>query len=186
MRFSVRSMLTAVATAAALSTLNPAPVAAQPAGSYLQSCSNVHFGRSGRLVADCADRRGRITRSSIDHRACRGDIWNNNGVLACRVGGPPPGPPPSAGERGPRGSITLYGGPGYSGPGVTFNGPVPNLGVVGFNNRADSANIRGRWASWQLCTRPNFRGRCIVVRGDVPSLRALGMDDQISSIRPVN
>ncbi|MGE0723502.1 MAG: beta/gamma crystallin-related protein [Alphaproteobacteria bacterium] len=186
MRSRLRSALAAFAAALALTVFDSAPASAQPAGSYLQSCTNAHIGRGGRLVADCLDRRGRYQRSALDYRACRGDIWNRDGQLACRVGGGPPGPPPSAGERGPRGSITLYSGPGYSGRGVTFQGPVPDLRAVGFNNRADSANIRGRWASWELCTRTNFRGRCIVVRGDVPSLRQLGMDDQISSLRPLN
>lgn len=187
MRSYVRLIIAALLAVATAVAADAPPASAQPAGSYLQSCINAHIGRSGRLVADCLDRRGRYQRSSIDHRACRGDIWNNSGALACRVGGRSSGPwDGGPGERGPQGSITLFSGPGYSGAGVTFRGPVPDLRAVGFNNRADSANIRGRWAAWQLCSRPNYRGRCVTVRGDVPNLRAIGLDDQISSLRPLN
>ncbi|MFM9863299.1 MAG: CVNH domain-containing protein [Micropepsaceae bacterium] len=55
-----------------------------PRGSYQQTCQNERV-ESGDLVADCADRNGRLRHSELaNHRFCRGDIRNDNGVLSCR------------------------------------------------------------------------------------------------------
>lgn len=190
MRAMLRAALAGAIVVAAAGLAVPA--SAQPAGSYLQSCANVHF-EGPRLVADCQDRRGRYHRTAIDHRRCVGDVWNDNGRLACRTvqAGPRRGPPPYYGDRNPawgggQGSITLYNNRGYRGRSVTFDGPVPNLANLGFNDRADSVNVRGRWRTWQLCDDAGFRGRCVVVRGDVPDLRATGLAGRVSSLRPVN
>ncbi len=54
-----------------------------PRGSYQQTCQNERVER-GDLVADCADRNGRWRHSELaNHRFCRGDIANDNGVLIC-------------------------------------------------------------------------------------------------------
>jgi hypothetical protein len=58
-----------------------------PAGSYLQSCNDVHMERD-RLVAVCRRVDGRFNRTVLDDpRRCRG-IDNINGELRC-AGGPP-------------------------------------------------------------------------------------------------
>lgn len=54
-----------------------------PSGSYQETCRNERV-ESGDLVADCADRNGRWRHSELaNHRFCRGDIANANGVLRC-------------------------------------------------------------------------------------------------------
>ena len=54
-----------------------------PSGSYQETCNNERVEGSD-LVADCADRNGRWRHSELaNHRFCRGDIANANGVLRC-------------------------------------------------------------------------------------------------------
>lgn len=71
----------------------PLPVYAQnvPAGSYLQSCTNVRVG-GGQLSASCSAPNGsRIT--STTSLGCNGDIGNVNGYLRCNGNGNPGGGP---------------------------------------------------------------------------------------------
>lgn len=54
-----------------------------PPGSYQETCRNERV-ESGDLIADCADRNGRLRHSELqNHRFCRGDISNDNGNLRC-------------------------------------------------------------------------------------------------------
>jgi CVNH domain len=63
------------------------PAAAQdgsaaPRGTYLQTCSQIHFdGR--KLVATCNHPGWPRQKSAIDVSLCGGDIWNENGSLYC-------------------------------------------------------------------------------------------------------
>src|SRR2546430_2427236 len=80
--------------------------------------------------------------------------------------------------------ISLYSGEGYRGRAMTLDQSAPNLESSRFNDRANSAVIRG--GVWQLCSDADFRGRCVTLqRGEYPSLAALGLDNSISSIRQI-
>jgi beta/gamma crystallin len=81
--------------------------------------------------------------------------------------------------------ITFYEGEGYLGRFVTANGPIPDLGLYQFDDRAASASItNGRW---EACSQPSFQGRCVVLQpGNYPSLASMEMRRGISSVRPVS
>ena len=81
--------------------------------------------------------------------------------------------------------VTLYAGEGYRGRSFTADNTVWNLDKSGFNDRASSAVVNG--GDWQVCEHARFEGRCVVLQpGEYPSLAAMGMNNDISSIRPVN
>lgn len=79
--------------------------------------------------------------------------------------------------------ITLYEGPNMRGRSVSLNRTTPNLGYLGFENRASSAYITdGRW---ELCTEPYFKGQCRTYGpGQQPSLG--GQSYKVSSARIAN
>jgi uncharacterized protein YcfJ len=81
--------------------------------------------------------------------------------------------------------ITFYERDGFRGREFTTDKQVGNLAQQGFNDRASSVVVeRGRW---EVCTDARFQGRCVVLRqGSYESLGGLGLNDQISSVRPVN
>jgi len=81
--------------------------------------------------------------------------------------------------------VTLYQQQNFVGRSFPTNGPVSDLGRMGFNDRASSAIVeRGQW---QVCDDIGFRGYCIVLRpGNYPSLGAMGLNDRISSVRPLD
>ncbi|MDB5460640.1 MAG: hypothetical protein JWO72_2381 [Caulobacteraceae bacterium] len=76
----------ALAQRGSRSTPAPGPESSQgsgqAAGSFQQSCRNTQTA-GGVLTAECADSNGRFHVSSIPFAQCRGDIGNNNGMLAC-------------------------------------------------------------------------------------------------------
>lgn len=78
--------------------------------------------------------------------------------------------------------LTLFGRDDFSGREVNLSDAVPDLSLIGFDDRAGSLVIwEGRW---QLCTRPGFQGRCRVLGpGEYPRLHRL--DNRISSLRPL-
>jgi hypothetical protein len=53
------------------------------AGSYIKSCRNIVSLDGGFIAAECANTQGRFDLSYIKASACKGDIGNQNGVLAC-------------------------------------------------------------------------------------------------------
>jgi uncharacterized protein YcfJ len=81
--------------------------------------------------------------------------------------------------------VTFYENDGFRGRAFTANGQVDDFTRHGFNDRASSVVVdSGRW---EMCQNARFDGRCIVLRaGRYESLSALGMNDNISSIRPVD
>ena len=81
--------------------------------------------------------------------------------------------------------LTLYKDDGFHGNRVTVDQTVDNFANSGFNDEISSAEVRG--GPWQVCTDAYFRGHCVVLRpGSYPSLGAMGLNDQISSVRPVD
>ena len=80
--------------------------------------------------------------------------------------------------------ITFYEGEGFRGRSFTTERRIGNFERFGFNDRASSVVVdRGRW---EACEEPRFEGRCVILRrGSYDSLRALGLNNQISSVRPV-
>ena len=81
--------------------------------------------------------------------------------------------------------ITFYEHDGFRGRAFTTDRQVSNFAQRGFNDLASSVVVdRGRW---EVCTDARFGGRCVVLRrGSYESLSRLGLNDQISSVRPVN
>jgi len=87
----------------------------------------------------------------------------------------------AAQPQGPR--ITLYAGPSYQGEQRSYVTGVNNLADVGFNDRAQSLRVQGRW---RVCEAASLRGRCAEVTGDIPNLSILGLTGSISSIEDLN
>lgn len=80
--------------------------------------------------------------------------------------------------------ITLYQDDGFQGRGISADRPVENFADNGFNDKASSAQVRG--GAWQVCTDAYFQGQCVTLRpGNYPSMRSMGLNDEISSIRPL-
>ncbi|MES2128738.1 MAG: beta/gamma crystallin-related protein [Pseudomonadota bacterium] len=81
--------------------------------------------------------------------------------------------------------ITLYQDDNWHGRVYATNGAVPNLGRVGFNDRASSVIVEG--GRWEVCEDANFQGHCMILRaGSYNSLYGMGMNDRISSLRPAS
>lgn len=80
--------------------------------------------------------------------------------------------------------ITFYEGEDFRGRSFTTDRRVGNFERYGFNDRASSVVVdRGRW---EVCEDPRFEGRCVVLRrGSYDSLRRMGLNNQISSVRPI-
>jgi len=78
------------------------------------------------------------------------------------------------------GSVTFYDQPGYRGGSVTFYRSTDNLANTGFNDRAQSAQVRG---AWRMCENADYKGRCEVISGNVPDLNAYTMGGRISSLQ---
>ncbi|WP_269714652.1 beta/gamma crystallin-related protein [Caulobacter sp. NIBR2454] len=82
-----------------------------------------------------------------------------------------------------RASLTLYERPNFRGRSITFTDSVRNLASTGFNDRAGSARVNGRW---RVCEDRDYRSRCEYLAGDVANLGALGMDRKVSSAARVD
>jgi len=81
--------------------------------------------------------------------------------------------------------VTFYEDRDFQGRSITATGPMYNLDRAGFNDRASSAIVRG--GEWQVCEDARFEGRCVTLRpGNYRNFRDMGINDQISSVRPVD
>ena len=81
--------------------------------------------------------------------------------------------------------LTLFKDDGFQGNRTTANHAIDNFANSGFNDETSSVDVRG--GTWEVCTDAYFEGRCVVLRpGNYPSLRSMGINDQISSVRPVD
>lgn len=88
--------------------------------------------------------------------------------------------PYRGGGRGP--SATLYDRPNFEGRQVTITGEVTNLSNYGFNDRAHSLRLQGRW---RLCEHSDFGGRCVELSGEVPELNTMALAERITSLEPI-
>jgi uncharacterized protein YcfJ len=81
--------------------------------------------------------------------------------------------------------ITFYEHEGYRGRAFTTDRRVGDMQRQGFNDRAGSVVVdRGRW---EVCEHARFEGRCVVLRrGSYPTLDEFGLNNQVSSVRPVD
>lgn len=75
-------------------------------------------------------------------------------------------------------SITLYELPNFQGQARNFTASVDNLANQGFNDRAQSMRVQGRW---RICEDARLRGRCVEISGDIPNLADLRMTVAVSS-----
>jgi uncharacterized protein YcfJ len=81
--------------------------------------------------------------------------------------------------------VTFFAREGFRGPSITVDRRLGNLEREGFNDRASSAIVDG--GQWQVCEDARFNGRCVVLQpGQYDSLRAMGLNNQVSSVRPVD
>ena len=87
------------------------------------------------------------------------------------------------GGGGPGDTAVLYDQPGFRGRSVTVSGSASNLRNFGFNDKAMSIRVRGRW---QICSDANFRGQCSTIYRDVDDLTRFGLDRNLSSLRREN
>jgi hypothetical protein len=90
------------------------------------------------------------------------------------------------GERRPYGqeAVTLFGGRNFRGRSVRIDGPAPNLGSTGMNDRVRSIRLDRRSGPWIVCTDAEYRGRCMTIADSLGDTRLIGMGDAISSLRP--
>lgn len=172
-----------------------------PRGSYERQCTDIRMNGQF-LSATCRGARGGGP-SSINVLSCSGDIGvDATGALSCAGPGaaapapaygqgpaPRPGYDPRSGygERGPRYGrepITLFGGRNLRGRSIRIDGPTPDLGSTGLNDRVRSIQLGRRSGPWIVCTDANYRGRCTTIGESVSDTRAIGMGDAISSLRP--
>lgn len=93
--------------------------------------------------------------------------------------------PPLRGHYGARdGAATLHVDSHRRGPSLGVNRAVPDLSRWRFNDNASSISIKeGRW---EVCEHANFRGRCEVIDASTGRLNNLRLNDNISSIRPLD
>jgi uncharacterized protein YcfJ len=80
--------------------------------------------------------------------------------------------------------VTFYQRNDFRGRSLTVDQPIRNHARSDFDDRASSAIVDG--GQWQVCDDVRFNGRCVVLQpGQYDSLAAMGLDNQISSVRPM-
>lgn len=95
----------------------------------------------------------------------------------------PPRPQPPRPPRPPvviRDSLSLYSSTSWRGSTVRLTTSATSLGMFGFDNRAQSLRVVGRW---QVCDRPRYRGTCRTITGSQSNLARIGLGGRISSVR---
>jgi hypothetical protein len=80
-----------------------------------------------------------------------------------------------------RGSIELYGQPGFNGRTLKLDRDTPSMEGTGFDDRASSVVVRD--GTWQLCSDPGFEGTCRVYAPGRYADLGYGMAKQVSSAR---
>jgi hypothetical protein len=79
--------------------------------------------------------------------------------------------------------IVLFEKPYFQGRSVTIEGPVPQLDAYGFNDKAQSAQVRGAWV---LCAAKFFKNDCVTIDRDIPQLKQVNMNRRATSVRPLH
>ncbi len=80
-----------------------------------------------------------------------------------------------------RGSIELYGQPGFGGRTLTLDRDTPTLENTGFDDRASSIVVRE--GTWQLCADPGYSGSCRIFAPGRYADLGYGMAKQVTSAR---
>lgn len=132
-------------------------------------------------VCQHADYSGRCQVFSGTEPDLRQSGWNDiiSSVRRVRGGGgvrPPIVPPIGSGQ------LALYSDTRFAGDRRVITSAEPDLGRVGFNNRAESLRL-SRGQAWEVCSQANYRD-CLVVNTDWSDLSGLGLSRRISSVRP--
>ncbi|MCE9521649.1 MAG: hypothetical protein K8S25_04365 [Alphaproteobacteria bacterium] len=125
-----------------------------PRGSYRDTCRRIDVdGRT--LQAECEDRNGRWRYTELNNfRSCRGDIYNQNGILGCR-----------------RDDDDDDNHGGYGLPGGNWRMSCRNSRVYGRVLYAQCRDAFGRWQESSLDLRQcsgdvsNWRGRLVCAQG---------------------
>jgi len=115
--------------------------------------------------------------SSIQEIGHGGGGWGGSG------GGPGGGSGGNWGGGGPGDQAVLFEERGFRGRSITISGSASNLRHLGFNDKAMSIRVRGRW---QICSDANYRGQCSTIYRDVDDLSRFGLDRNLSSLRREN
>lgn len=84
---------------------------------------------------------------------------------------------------GGSGAVVLYADPGGYGRAISINRPVRHLNDLRFNDIVSSLEVRS--GAWLACSDPDFRGRCRVIEGRIHTTKPLGLNDNITSLRPL-
>jgi len=93
--------------------------------------------------------------------------------------------PPLRGHYGARdAAVTLYVDAYDRGASFGVNREIRDLSRYRFNDNVSSIQIRS--GKWEVCEHANFGGRCEIVDASVDRLNGLRLNDNISSIRPVD
>jgi hypothetical protein len=93
--------------------------------------------------------------------------------------------PPLRGHYGARdAAVTLYVDANDRGASLGTNREIRDLSRYRFNDNVSSIQIRS--GRWEVCEHANFGGRCEIVDASVDRLNGLRLNDNISSIRPVD
>ena len=153
---SMKRIVFSAATAIALAAMTVGIASAQaiPAGSYQQSCTNIHV-RGDMLIARCNAPRGGTVRSSIALDSCRrGDIANTNGQLTCNNNNGNGYGHRRDGDRGY--GNNGYGNNGNNSYGSNGYGNYGNGYAPGGSYQGSCINIQSRGGSLTAsCTAPN-------------------------------
>ncbi|KCZ46187.1 beta/gamma crystallin-related protein [Hyphomonas pacifica] len=82
------------------------------------------------------------------------------------------------------GAVTLYVDSYERGASLGLNEGVSDLSRYRFNDNVSSIKIRS--GKWEVCEHANFKGRCQIIDASNDKLNGLRLNDNISSIRPVD
>lgn len=82
----------------------------------------------------------------------------------------------------PGGGVMLWEHSDLKGRELMITEAVPNLGTLGFNDRASALEVLG--GRWELCTDADYRGRCFLLEPGGPQAIPREFNDKLSSLRP--